>query len=131
MTPSAHRSAFAPEATPVEAGGTRAAGVAAGTGAVAALACGVCCVLPLALPATALSAFGGVIALAAHAYWWALGAAGALVAAGWASVGWQSARTGRRPARSTVIAMGAATLLLGVAWSWSLAVRHIVAVLKT
>jgi hypothetical protein len=80
-------------------GAGRAAGVAATSGAVAALACGVCCVLPFALPAAALSTVGGAIAVAAHAYWWALGIGVAAVAGGWLWVCWQSARTGRRPAR--------------------------------
>ena len=128
---SAHGLAAAEGADGGDAGGGRVASVAAGTGAVAALACGVCCVLPLALPAALLSTFGGVIALAAHAYWWALGAAAALVGAGWTWVGWRSARSRRRPSRSTMIAMGGATVLLGVAWSWSLAERYVAAALRS
>jgi hypothetical protein len=56
---------------------------------VAALACGVCCVLPFALPAVALASAGGALAAFARVYWWALGA------------------------------MAVATLLLGAAASWS------------
>lgn len=104
------------------AGGRRSPGVAAGTAAVAALACGVCCVLPFALPAVALATVGGVLAAFARVYWWALGVAVVAVvavAAAWLWVAWQSARTRRRPARATLRAMVIATLLLAAAVSWS------------
>ena len=83
------------------AGGRRAPGVASGTAAVAALVCGVCCVLPFALPAVALATVGGVLAAFAGVYWWALGVAVVAVAAAWLLVAWQSARTRRRPAPAT------------------------------
>jgi hypothetical protein len=98
--------------------GGRAPGVAAGTAAVAALACGVCCVLPFALPPGALAAFGGVMAAFARAYWWAVWVAAVAVVAAWGWVGWQSRRARRRPARATLRAMIVATLLLAVALSW-------------
>jgi hypothetical protein len=111
--------------------GGRTAGMAATSAGVAALACGVCCVLPFALPAATLSTLGGLVAVAAHAYWWALGVAAVAVAAGWVSVAWQRVRTGRRPARATVVAMSAATLVLGVAASWSLVETRIAAALRS
>lgn len=96
----------------------RAPGDAAGTAAAAALACGVCCVVPFALPAVALASVGGVLAVFARVYWWAVGLAVVAVAAAWLWVGWQSVRARRRPARSTLRAMTVATLLLAAALSW-------------
>lgn len=111
-------------------GGSRVMNVAAASSATAALACGVCCVLPFALPAVALTSAGGVIAAFAGVYWWALGLAVAAVAAGWLWVGWQSARARIKPARSTLYSMISATLVLCVALSWSFAEPYIIALLK-
>lgn len=97
---------------------SRTPGVASGTAAVAALACGVCCVLPFALPAAALASFGGMVATLALVFWWALGVAVIAVVAAWSWVIWQSVQTGRRPAVATLRAMIAATALLGVAAGW-------------
>jgi VIT1/CCC1 family predicted Fe2+/Mn2+ transporter len=66
----------------------------------------------------ALATFGGVLAAFGRVYWWALGVAVFAVAAAWGWVGWQSRRTGRRPARSTLRAMAGATALLCAAVSW-------------
>lgn len=112
------------------AGSSRIASVAATSGAAAAVACGVCCVLPFALPAVAATTLGSVIAAFAGVYRWAVILAIALVAAGWLWVGWQSLRARRRPARSTVRAMGVATLLLGVALSWPFLEPRVIAALK-
>lgn len=118
---------------PREDSGTRerAPGIAAGTAAVAALACGVCCVLPFALPAVALATVGGLVATLARVFWWSLGIAIVAVPAAWARVGWQSAQTGRRPATSTLRAMIAATLLLGAAVSWPYVEPFVRRALKT
>lgn len=94
---------------------SRASGIAAGTAAVAAFACGVCCVLPFALPAVVVATLGGVLGAFARVYWWALGGAVAAVIGAWLWVAWQSARTRRRPTRSTLHAMLGATALLGAA----------------
>jgi hypothetical protein len=96
----------------------RSPGVAAGTAAVAALACGVCCVLPFALPAVALAGFGGIVAALAQIFWWALGVAVIAVVAAWSWVIWRSVKTGRRPAAATLRAMIAATALLVAAAGW-------------
>lgn len=96
----------------------RAPGITAGTAAVAALACGVCCVLPYALSAVALASFGGIVATLAHIFWWALGVAVIAVVAAWSWVIWQSVQTGRRPAVATLRAMIAATALLCAVAGW-------------
>lgn len=64
-------------------------GVVAATG-VAAAACGVCCVLPIAVPALAVSTVGSVVTVIAGGYWWAIavGVAALVVAVayGWSMV---------------------------------------------
>ena len=86
----------------------------------AASVCGVCCVLPFALPSVVVSTFGGVFAAFAGVYWWALAVAVIAVASGWLWVTWQSNRTKKSPAKSTLYAMGLATVVLAGAGSWSL-----------
>lgn len=110
--------------------GSRIAGVAAATSATAAIACGVCCVLPFALPAVAATALGGVFAVFAGAYRWAVDLATIAVAAGWLWVAWQSVRTGRRAAPSTLRAMLVATVIFGAALSWPLLEPHAIALFK-
>jgi hypothetical protein len=61
-----------------------------------------------------------VISAFADGYRWALDLSMALTAAGWLWVAWQSVRTRRRPAPSTLRAMSVATLLVAVASSWPL-----------
>ena len=85
--------------------GNRAVGTVAATASVAALACGVCCVLPLAIPAAMLGMFGGTIAWFAQAYSWLTPIAVAAVVAGWLWVAYQSKRSGKRPARATLVIM--------------------------
>jgi hypothetical protein len=55
-----------------------------------AVLCGVCCVLPLALPAVALATSGSIIAWFAHAYPWARIAAIIIVTLAWLWVGVRS-----------------------------------------
>jgi hypothetical protein len=95
------------------------AGAAAMSG-LAAAACASCCILPFTLPAVVLANIGGALALLDHAHLWVTrGAIGAVACAwGWLIV--QSARTGKRPARSTVILMLVATALTIAAASWPL-----------
>ncbi len=96
----------------------RVVGTTAVIAATGALACGVCCVLPFALPAAIVALTGGAMA------WWgsmmplvrdlAIGA----VAVGWLWVGLQSYRTNRRPAVSTIAVMILATAMLAGALAW-------------
>jgi len=67
---------------PLHRGAKRIASTAATTTAIGAIACGVCCVLPFALPAVALAGTGGVIAWLGQAFWGALYTAGTLVTIG-------------------------------------------------
>ena len=98
--------------------GRRAVGAVAATVSVTALACGVCCVLPFAIPAAMLGSVGGVLAWFSHAYGWMTPVACAAVIAGWLWVGYQSRRSGKRPARATLLVMGFATVMMGLAYMW-------------
>lgn len=98
--------------------GSKAAGAVAVTASTAAVACGVCCVLPLALPAVMLASVGGTLALFANAYRWLVPVAMLAVTAGWLWTGWQSLSTKRRPARRTLVLMLFATGMMAIALLW-------------
>ena len=115
---------------PLHRGTSRLASTAATTTALGAIACGVCCVLPFALPAIVLAGTGGVIAWLGQAFWGALYLAGALVTSAWAWVAVGSLRTRRRPAPSTMRAMLVATIALGVALVWPVLEPHILRALR-
>ncbi|ODT43322.1 MAG: hypothetical protein ABS59_23850 [Methylobacterium sp. SCN 67-24] len=100
------------------ASGNRAAGAVAVTASTAALACGVCCVLPFAVPAVMLGSVGGVVSWFANAYSWLTPIAVLAVVAGWLWIAYQSYSTRRRPARLTLTMMGFATLMMGLALMW-------------
>lgn len=108
----------------------RAASAAAATVAVGAVACGVCCVLPFALPAVVLASSGGVLAVFAQAFWGALYLATIMVGGAWLWVFADTRRTGKRPARSTLTMMAVATAALGAAAVWPTIEPHLIAVLK-
>lgn len=108
----------------------RAASAAAATVAVGAVACGVCCVLPFALPAVVLASSGGVLALFAQAFWGALYVATVMVGGAWLWVFADTRRTGRRPNRSTLTMMAVATAALGGAAVWPTIEPHLIAILK-
>ncbi len=110
---------------PLNRGASRLASTAATTTAIGAIACGVCCVLPFALPAVALAGTGGVIAWFGQAFWGALYTAAALVTLAWTWVAVITFRTKRRPAPSTLRAMLMATVALGVALIWPALEPHI------
>ena len=97
----------------------RAARGAALTVAAGAVACGVCCVLPFALPAVALASAGGVIAWFSGVQFWATVLAAIIVAAAWIWIVVQSVRAKAKPARSTIYMMGIATSVLLLALFWS------------
>ncbi len=108
----------------------KVAGAAAITASTAAVACAVCCVLPLALPAAALAMFGGTLALFAGAYRWLAPLAVLAVAAAWIWVVFQSRRSRKRPARSTLVIMGIATAMMVLAMLWPLVESSIVGALR-
>lgn len=91
------------------------ASAAAATAAIGAVACGICCVLPFALPAVVLASSGGVLAVFAQAFWGALYLATALVAGSWLWVVADTRRTRKRPAQSTLVMMAVATAALAAA----------------
>lgn len=107
-----------PEPRPAPEG--RIAGVTAAAVAIGALACGVCCVLPFALPAAILAVSGGVLAWFGGLYSGMSLLAVAAVLISWGWVGWRSLRARRPPARATVITLLAATAALAAALAWPL-----------
>jgi hypothetical protein len=115
-------------ATPViqKQPGTKAAGLAAMTLATGAVACGACCVLPFALPAAVLATTGGILAWFANMHVWITGLAILAVLGAWGWIAWQTHRTRRRQAASTIYVMMAATGLLAVAMLWPVIEPHLV-----
>jgi cytochrome bd-type quinol oxidase subunit 2 len=103
----------------------KAARTAAVVSATGAVACGVCCVLPLALPAVALAGAGGILAWLAGAFVWMTAVAVVAVLGAWGWVWWESARSRARPAASTLYLMTFATTLLAVALLWPLIEPHL------
>ena len=93
----------------------RAAAVATTSGV---LVCGVCCVLPIAIPAITLAGTGSVIAWLGGAQSWANMIAAFVVLAAWGWVGMQSILAKAKPARATLYMMVIATviLMLGLLW---------------
>lgn len=110
--------------------GAKAAGVTAVTLSTGAVACGVCCVLPFALPATVLANTGTLLAWLVSAHVWVTLLAIASVVGAWAWIAWQSRRTGRRPAISTLVMMTASTLLLTIAMLWPLIEKPLIGILR-
>jgi hypothetical protein len=106
--------------------GAKAAALTAVTLATGAVACGACCVLPFALPAAALAATGSILALLANAHAWITGLAILAVIGGWSWLAWQTVRTRRRPAASTLYVMVAATALSAIAALWPVIEPHLV-----
>jgi hypothetical protein len=100
------------------AGASRAASVAALTTAAGAVTCGVCCVLPFALPAVAAASAGGALAWLGRAHGTMTLIASAIVVTAWISVDAQSRRTRSRLASTTLYAMAIATAVLALAIAW-------------
>ncbi|MGH8077963.1 MAG: hypothetical protein ACREPE_11650 [Lysobacter sp.] len=93
-------------------------GTAAVTSTTAVLACGACCVLPLAFPAVAASAAGGLLAWLGGAHMWITGVAVFAVLAAWAWLWRQSVKRKARMASSTLGLMGLASVSLVLALAW-------------
>jgi hypothetical protein len=109
--------------------GTKAARLTAVALATGAVACGAGCVLPFALPAVVLASAGGILAWFADMHVWVTGLATAAVIGAWSWIAWQTHRTLRKPATSTVYAMMAATALLAIAVLWPAIEERLVALL--
>lgn len=110
--------------------GSKAAGVTAVTLSTGAVACGVCCVLPFALPATVLASAGSLLALLVKMHVWVTILAILSVVGAWGWIAWQTRRTSRKPAISTLFMMGAATMLLTVAVLWPLLEKPLIRMLR-
>ena len=110
--------------------GSKAAGVTAVTLATGAVACGVCCVLPFALPATILATTGSLLAWFVKLHLWVTILAILSVAGAWGWIGWETRRTNSKPAYSTLVMMGAATVLLTVAVLWPLLEKPLIWMLR-
>ena len=110
--------------------GSKAAGVTAVTLSTGAVACGVCCVLPFALPATILASTGSLLALLVKMHVWVTILAILSVVGAWGWIAWQTRRTRRKPAISTLFMMGASTMLLTVAVLWPLLEKPIIRMLR-
>ena len=110
--------------------GSKAAGVTAVTLSTGAVACGVCCVLPFALPATILASTGSLLALLVKMHVWVTILAILSVVGAWGWIAWQTRRTRRKPAISTLFTMGASTMLLTVAVLWPLLEKPIIRMLR-
>lgn len=110
--------------------GSKVAGVTAVTLATGAVACGVCCVLPFALPAVVLASTGSLLAMLVKMHVWVTILALLSVMGAWGWIAWQTRRTRRKPAISTLFTMGAATMLLTVAVLWPLLEKPIIRMLR-
>lgn len=125
-TASEGASGFATPRVPTD----RVVGASAALAATGALACGVCCVLPFALPATLLALSGGIIGWLAKATPWAMRIALLAVFGGWTWAILQSVRTKRKPAQSTLLTLGLATALFVAAMIWWHFEREIIHLLR-
>jgi hypothetical protein len=117
-------------ATSKEPPGSKAAGVTAMTLSTGAVACGVCCVLPFALPAAIVASAGAAMAWLVKLHVWATLLAIVSVAGAWGWIAWQSRRTRRKPAMSTLVMMGMASVLLTIAVLWPLLEKPIIRMLR-
>lgn len=123
-------SASAVKAASTEPPGSKAAGVTAMTLTTGAVACGVCCVLPFALPATVLASTGALLAWFVKLHLWVTILALLSVAGAWGWIAWQSRRTRRKPALSTLVMMSTATALLTVSMLWPLLEKPLIRMLR-
>ena len=105
---------------PVGARTGKKMGASAAAVATVAVACGVCCVAPLAIPAIGLGGFGAALAWFGAAHAAITIVATALVLFGWIWVLRDATGRTARPSASTLWLMGVATLALAaaIAWQW-------------
>lgn len=123
-------SAPAVKTASTEPPGSKAAGVTAMTLTTGAVACGVCCVLPFALPATIVASTGALLAWFVKLHLWVTILALLSVVGAWGWITWQSRRIRRKPALSTLVMMGTATALLTVSMLWPLLEKPLIRMLR-
>jgi hypothetical protein len=95
-----------------------AAGVAALTLSTGAVACGACCILPLALPAVVLAGGGSLLAVMTSAHSLVTTLAIIAVVVAWTWVAWIGLRLRMWPAISTLLLMVTASAVLVIALIW-------------
>jgi hypothetical protein len=110
--------------------GSKAAGLTAMTLSTGAVACGLCCVLPFALPAAVVAGTGSMLAMFVKMHVWITILAIVSVVGAWGWIAWQTRRTRRKPALSTLFMMGASTVLLTVAVLWPLLEKPLIRMLR-
>ena len=93
----------------------RAAAVVTASGVIV---CGVCCVLPVAVPAVALAGAGSTLAWMGGAQSWATIIAAVVVTGAWGWIGWQAILARAKPARATLYMMVIATAILMLGFLW-------------
>ncbi len=93
-------------------------GTTAAAMATVALACGVCCVAPIALPSLALGGIGAALAWFGNAHAWITAIAAILIIAGWVLVYRHAVRRKARPAASSLWVMAFASVMLTAAMAW-------------
>ena len=113
-----------------ELAGSKVAGVTAVTLSTGAIACGVFCVLPFSLPATLLASTGSLLAWFVKFHLWVTILAILSVVGAWGWITWQTRRTGRKPALSTLFMMGTASVLLTLAVLWPLLEKPLIRMLR-
>ena len=96
----------------------KGAGSTAAAVATVALACGACCVVPIAVPGIALGGFGAALAWLGSAHAAVTLIAAVIVLFGWIWVFRDANRRKARPATPTLWLMGAASLVLVAAMAW-------------
>jgi hypothetical protein len=87
-------------------------------------------VLPFALPATVLASTGALLAWFVKLHLWVTVLALLTVAGAWSWIAWQSRRTRRKPALSTLVMMGMATMVLTVSMLWPLLEKPVIRLLR-
>lgn len=99
---------------------TSAANSAIGASALAIVACGACCVLPVAFPVIAAGTMGIAMTAMAAAHVWLTGLATLTLVSAWWWIWRQSKKRGVRSATSTLVQMGVASALMTMAivWPW-------------
>lgn len=117
------------QAIPDQAADARVAGTAAVASVGAVASCAACCVIPLAFPAVAATAFGGLLVWLGQGQYLLTGLAVVIVAGAWAWIWRQSYR--RRLARRTLWIMGLASFAAAVALAWPLAEAFLMGALGT
>ncbi|WFU14030.1 hypothetical protein [Bradyrhizobium sp. CB3481] len=123
-------SSVPPKVASKEPAGSKAAGVTAVTLSTGAVACGVCCVLPFALPAAVLASTGTLLAWLVSVHVWVTALAILAVLGAWGWIAWQSRRTRRKAATATLVMMVLSTTLMTVAVLWPLIEKPLIRMLR-